>query len=194
MAWGWSGVTRDALAGIRAAVRNPSRILKPPISYRSGDSSLFLPTFWFALCGLMAFLGVNKQLDLQSCFTQIGRDISKTGGWYESRRIVQGIFVVVMGLVGVAVVAGTYLYIRSAWKRYWIAFVGMIYIVTFVIIRAASFHHVDVLLKVSFFGLHINHVLELSGIGFIGYAAWRAARQIRPASQYQAFEKTVKIR
>jgi hypothetical protein len=98
-----------------------------------------------------------------------------------------------MLFVGLAVVGGTYYYIRTAWKRYWIAFLGLIYIITFVIIRAASFHHVDVFLKVGLCGLHINHILELSGITLIGFAAWRAARQIHPP-QHQAFEKTVRIR
>jgi hypothetical protein len=189
MAHGWSRLGRDALVSIRAALKNPSSIL----NYAPANSGPLLPTFWFALCGVMAFLGVNKQLDLQSCLTQVGRSVAQSGGWYEMRRVVQAIFVLLMALVGAAIVVGAYFYIRGAWQRYRIAFFGVIYLVTFVIIRAASFHHVDVLLKLNLFGLHINHVLELGGIGLIGYAAWRATRQARPP-QHQAFEKTVRIR
>ena len=35
---------------------------------------------------LLAALCVNKQFDLQSLFTAIGREISHQGGWYERRR------------------------------------------------------------------------------------------------------------
>jgi hypothetical protein len=189
MAHGWSRLAQDAIQSIRAAIRNPSNLL----NYAPANSGPLLPTFWFALCGLMAFLGVNKQLDLQSCLTQIGRDMAHSEGWYESRRIIQAIFVVLILIFGVATVIGAYWYIRGAWRRYRIAFFGIVYLVTFVMIRAASFHHVDVLLKLDFFGLHINHILELGGIISIGYAAWRATRQVRP-QQPQAFERTVRIR
>ena len=154
---------------------------------------MLLPTFWFALCGVLVFLGINKQLDLQSCFTQVGRDMAKNEGWYENRRIVQGIFVVVMVLLGVMTVAAAYWYIHAAWRRYRIAFFGIIFLVTFVIIRAASFHHIDVLIKSGLAGFQFNHILELGGIILVGYAAWSATRQL-PRQPLKAFEKTVRIR
>src|SRR3954447_15179514 len=51
------------------------------------------PVFWFSLCGVLVALGFNKQLDLQSDFTEFGRSMAKEEGWYENRRIVQAIFV-----------------------------------------------------------------------------------------------------
>jgi hypothetical protein len=189
LALGWAKLARDAIESVRTTLREG-------LGRRSQIDdriSILLPTFWFALCGLMVFLGVNKQLDLQSCFTQIGRDMAKDEGWYENRRMVQAVFVVVIGVLGMITVAAAYLYIRSAWQRYRIAFLGIVFLVTFVIIRAASFHHIDVFLKSGPGGLQFNHILELGGIILIGYAAWNATRQL-PRQPLKAFEKTVRIR
>jgi len=188
MAFGWNRLAREATESLRRALRGEFRGSK--IEDRG---SMLLPTFWFALCGVLVFLGINKQLDLQSCFTQVGRDMAKNEGWYENRRIVQGIFVVVMVLLGVMTVAAAYWYIHAAWRRYRIAFFGIIFLVTFVIIRAASFHHIDVLIKSGLAGFQFNHILELGGIILVGYAAWSATRQL-PRQPLKAFEKTVRIR
>ena len=185
---GWPELARHAWESLRAtliALRADPR----------GQSSKrqLLPTFWFVLCGMMVFLGFNKQLDLQTCFTQVGRDLARSEGWYQERRVVQLLFVVFMLLLGMATVAASWWYIHSAWRRYRIAFLGIIYLVVFVIIRAASFHHVDIFLKSSFAGLAFNHILEVSGIVFIAYSAWSATRQL-PRQPLKAFEKTVRIR
>ena len=188
MALGWSKLAREAMETLRNAVRGNWRE-----SRIEDRGSILLPTFWFALCGVMVFLGFNKQLDLQSCFTQVGRDMAKSEGWYEERRAVQGIFVVVMAILGGLTIAGAWWYIRGAWRRYRVAFFGIIYLVTFVIMRAASFHHMDVFIQSTFLGMAFNHILELGGIAFIGYAAWSATREL-PRQQHKAFEKTVRIR
>ena len=65
---------------------------------------------------------------------------------------------------------------------------------TFVIIRAASFHHIDtVLYHIPGVNYLVNTVLELGGNVLVGYAAYRAATQ-RYESQYQIHEKKVSIR
>ena len=191
MALGWSELAREAMERMRSTLKSPGDLFK--LNYASSGGGILQPTFWFGLCGVMVFLGVNKQLDLQSCFTQVGRDMAKSEGWYEGRRKVQAVFVMVMGVLGLLTIAASYWYIRGGWRRYRIAFFGIIYLVTFVIMRAASFHHMDIFLQSTFAGLAFNHILELGGIAFIAYAAWNAARQL-PRQPMRAFEKTVRIR
>ncbi|HEV8608387.1 MAG TPA: hypothetical protein VGQ99_23845 [Tepidisphaeraceae bacterium] len=185
---GWPQLARDALNSIRATLTGNSN-RKSQIANRKS----LLPSFWFTLCAVLVLLGINKQLDLQSCLTQIGRDLSKSEGWYENRRAVQAIFVLLISLLGLATIAATYWYIHSAWRRYRLAFFGIVYLVTFVIIRATSFHHIDIFLQSTLGGIYFNHILELGGILFIAYAAWRATRDL-PSPRLQPFEKTVKIR
>ncbi len=189
MALGWARMGREAMGVIRNVIKEPKEIL----NYAPAKFGPLLPTFWFALCGTLVMLGFNKQLDLQTCFTQIGRDMAHSEGWYENRRIVQGIFVLVIFLIGVGIIAAAYWYIRGAWQRYRIAFFGIIYIITFVIIRAASFHHIDIFLQSTLGGIYFNHILELGGIAFTGFAAWKATREL-PRPRLQSFEKTVRIR
>jgi hypothetical protein len=191
MAYGWTQLARETMGKLRTTFKDPASIFK--LNYSSAGSAVLLPTFWFALCGTLVFLGFNKQLDLQSCFTQVGRDMAKSEGWYEGRRTVQAIFVVVMAILGLLTIAAAYWYIHSSWRRYRFAFFGIIYLVTFVIIRAASFHHMDIFLQSTFAGIAFNHILELGGILFIGCAAWNATRQL-PRQPLKAFEKTVRIR
>ncbi|MHC4766222.1 MAG: hypothetical protein ACYTF2_14080, partial [Planctomycetota bacterium] len=49
--------------------------------------------FWALLIALFLFLGLNKQIDLQSWLADVGRDMAKAQGWYEQRGRVQTIFV-----------------------------------------------------------------------------------------------------
>ena len=47
----------------------------------------------------MLALGINKQLDLQSLATQIGRDVIKAWGLYSERRELQFGFILAVALV-----------------------------------------------------------------------------------------------
>jgi hypothetical protein len=127
--------------------------------------------FW-TICGLvMLFLCVNKQLDLQSLFTQIGRDWSKADGWYEGRRVVQGWFIRGLAIFGVLGLALTAWFIRGARPAYYLALVGLIFTGCFVVLRASSIHQVDALLGYQVAGVKMNWVFELGGILVVGASA-----------------------
>lgn len=133
--------------------------------------------FWTALAGLLIFLGINKQLDLQTAFTFIAKDFAKATGWYENRRIVQGIFVIMIALGGMATSAALFWFYRRELKILWPALAGLAFLGSFVVIRAASFHHVDQFLNAGPGGFRMNWVLELGGIAAIAWPAWRAIKQ-----------------
>ena len=61
--------------------------------------------FWTVFAVLMTFLGVNKQLDLQTWLTEFGRHLAKDEGWYGYRRPVQAFFVLFVAMVGLASLA-----------------------------------------------------------------------------------------
>jgi cytochrome bd-type quinol oxidase subunit 2 len=152
------------------------------------------PVFWFGLCGLMVALGLNKQLDLQSDLTELGRWFFRREGIYESRRAYQAVFVLLFAVLAVGAVVAAMWFMRDLWRRYRLAFVGIIYLCAFVIIRAASFHHIDtVLYHIPVIGSSVNTILELGGNVLIGWAAYRAATE-RHEDQYRIHEKRVSIR
>lgn len=129
---------------------------------------------WSLLVMAMLLLGINKQLDLQSLFTAVGRHVAQVDHWYGDRRIVQHDFIlavlaaaVVMSLIALLVVR------RGSWAIKG-ASLGFILLCAFIVIRAASFHDMDAFLHVTILNLQWNHVLELGGIGVIAVSAWSA--------------------
>lgn len=129
---------------------------------------------WLGTAVLMALLCVNKQFDLQSLFTDIGREVARYGGWYEDRRKVQKGFVL-------AVLAGAGLFgcwfvwrFRDFLVGNKLLAAGLFLLLTFIVVRAISFHHVDVFLKASIAGIKMNWLLELGGISLVAVAAFRA--------------------
>jgi len=126
---------------------------------------------WALVALLMTLLCLNKQLDLQSLFTDIGRVIAGREGWYEKRRAIQKIFV--LGVLGTsAVVTGFMAWrFRSFWKMHFLLAAGLAFLLTFIVVRAVSFHHVDLFLKSEVSGFRMNWFLELGGIALILGAA-----------------------
>jgi hypothetical protein len=129
---------------------------------------------WRFLSIALWFLCINKQLDLQTAFTEIGRLIALRDGWYEERYVYQKMFI--EGLVlGGAFCACLLLVITWKMSRsIKLATFGLCMLGVFILVRASSFHHVDQFLDSGVLGVKWNWILEISGIGVIALAAhWR---------------------
>ena len=155
-------VTGSRDDGPRPHATTPSRFLR--------DEAM-LWRFWSLVVLSMLLLGVNKQLDLQTWFTEIGRDLAHRQGWYEGRRPLQVVFIGLIALIGGCLTAWLAFAMRHVLHRVVGALVGLGALVTFVIVRAASFHHVDMLLGRG--RVRLNWVLELGGIALIAISAFR---------------------
>lgn len=129
---------------------------------------------WLAIALLFLFLGINKQLDLQSALTEIGRMIAFDEGWYGQRRSVQAFFILFV-IVSCTLTALTLVLLAyRAPIPTWFALIGITFVLGFVVIRSASFHHVDLLIGRRVFGLRWNWVLEMGGILIVLIASeWR---------------------
>lgn len=133
--------------------------------------------FWRMLFAGLIVLGVNKQLDLQSALTEVGRILAHRQGWYNDRRQFQIAFIAGFAIMGVTLFAAA---VNMTWgapaaTRY--ALVGSTGLVLFVVIRAASFHHIDELLGRSFGGVRINWLLEMGSLLVIMGSTWRRRGQ-----------------
>jgi len=127
--------------------------------------------FWAMLVPLLAFLALNKQLDLQTALTAAGRCMAHAQGWYEDRRQVQLAFIA--GLVAVALLAvgGLALGLRGSLRRNGLALAGLAVLSAFVLVRAVGFHHVDLLISRDLGGVRFNFLLETGGLGMIALNA-----------------------
>jgi hypothetical protein len=121
----------------------------------------------------MILLGINKQLDLQSLFTEIGRQIVRAQGWMDHRRIVQFWFIVAFGTTAIAAFLSLVRIRRDLFRRFTLAFTGLFFLLCFIVIRAAGFHHFDEMLGFRLFGAKMNWLLELTGIYAIVLAAFK---------------------
>jgi hypothetical protein len=67
---------------------------------------------------------------------------------------------------------------KRRWRQYWLVLSGLLFIVLFVLIRAASFNHVDYLLsKWRIIGpFKMKYVVELGGIFLVGVGALQNLR------------------
>ena len=126
---------------------------------------------WLAVAGLMLLLGINKQLDLQSLLTQIGRDTALAQGWYEQRGGMQRAFIVAMAAAGALGMAALFALTRRQRRRNWPALAGLCLLTVFLVIRAASFHHVDAMIHGRIAGVKLNWLMELGGIAMVCVAA-----------------------
>ena len=122
---------------------------------------------WLYLAGLLLFLAVNKQLDLQSWLTEIARDSAKAHSWYEQRRTVQMAFISLLGVGFVLALFGLRLFLANSWRHFKITWFGVTLLCVFILMRAASFHHFDIVISTDILGLKINVLLELSAIALI---------------------------
>ncbi len=127
--------------------------------------------FWYILSVALIALGVNKQLDLQTFFTEVGRGIAKVQGWYHSRTGVQASVIGWIVCAGVAVLVFMMLLIRRALLRQGLALAGIMLLMCFIALKASSFHQVDLILGSRLGALKASSALELGGLILIGLTA-----------------------
>jgi len=143
------------------------------------------PLFWSVLTVSLLFLGINKQLDLQTLLNDVGRRMARSEGWYDRRKGYQLLFIAAVSIAGLIAVGGFSWLARKQWKRNFVALLGTVFLYIFVLIRASSFHHVDMMLHWQFLGWTWNWVLELGGIVVVGLGALLACvddrRKLREA-------------
>lgn len=129
--------------------------------------------FWIITAAIMLLLAINKQLDLQSLLTMLARCHAQLTGWYDSRRAVQEAFIFLVAASGAIALGLLALLLRGILGRVWGALLGLGFVCIFVVIRAASFHHVDALLGGTAAGIKLNWLLELPGPTLVTLVALR---------------------
>jgi len=140
---------------------------------------------WWLMTLFLIALGINKQLDLQSLFTAIGRQMAREQGWFDERRKIQFAFILGMMAAATLVMGSIAWAIRFRWREYGLMFVGVVFASSFIVIRAASFHHFE---SIRLGGVRLHRIIELGAILLLASAAgkrlWEIKRgQVRPTCQ-----------
>jgi hypothetical protein len=135
--------------------------------------------FWIIILLIYLLFGLNKQLDLQTFLTSTGRCLSKLQGWYRERRAFQ-FYVVMAGLAATAIfLLGFLVYFRTVLSRSLLAILGVTCSLVYVVLRAASIHHVDQWFKIEFFTIKAHAIMEMAGIALVFINIFYLARNLR---------------
>jgi hypothetical protein len=123
--------------------------------------------YWGIMAGILLFLCINKQLDLQTAMTELLRGMAREEGWYAIRRWFQVAFIAILALGFPVAAVILFRVVRRFPRSARVAGLGLILIAIFVLIRAASFHHIDRLLGARVLHFKLNWILELGGIAVV---------------------------
>ena len=127
--------------------------------------------FWYITAGLLIFLGINELLDLQTLLTIVGRAHAIANGWYPDHRRIQYLFIIALSVAAILVGIAMILLTRRAHTAVRLALLGLVFIGLFVLLRAASFHHLDDLLGSGAPEFNWGSVQEMVGILIVASAA-----------------------
>lgn len=133
---------------------------------------------WWLLAAALLFLAINKLVALQTLLTHLGRALAKARGWYQYRRVAQAVFAVFFTLALLAALAACFKKWRWFVKEQPPVLAGVLLLFLFVVVRAATFSHVESLLHLNLHGNYWSWILELGGIACLAWsAAWRGTRE-----------------
>jgi len=142
---------------------------------------------WFGLAIILLVLGLNKQLDLQTLLTSVGREIALSQGWYGIRREVQSIFIGFLALLGLLSMGIICWRLRDRFWEFWLIILGLVLLFSFIFIRAASFNHVNYFLnKWNVIGpFRMKYVVELGSIVLLGSGAIQRIKKSFKADRHR---------
>lgn len=134
---------------------------------------------WLVFAGALLLLGLNKQLDLQTLFIQMGREIAVAAGWYGERRRLQMVFMLVLGAVVLSALLALIWKRRQFFRQHPLSLLGSLLLVFYVLLRAAAIDHADEVAGLQLDDRRWMAGMELSGILLLAGAGVRAAKPPR---------------
>jgi len=136
---------------------------------------------WYIFSGIMLVFGVNKQLDLQTLLMRVGSRLSQVQGWYEFRRAVQLLFVVVLFAVFILFIVYMLRKLKGNWNYFTVTPLGTLIVLVWVMVRAALMQNIDFTVFHTHVHVHgrINHLIEFGGVVLTGLGAFIALVRLR---------------
>ena len=95
------------------------------------------------MSAILVFLGVNKQLDLQTWFSSVASVVARHYNILEWGRRLQILFLAGLAVVSTCAMGWVAWQVRRDWRRYALLLIGAVFIVRFVLWRAGFFFGVD---------------------------------------------------
>lgn len=139
--------------------------------------------FWLYLAAFLFLLGINKQLDLKSWFTEIIHHKAATYSWYEYR---QSVLIGLVGLIcfGVLLAMISFrLYLANSWRNHKITWFGIIPLLIFVVMQTGYPIYIDFFIFQRMYVLNIHLILEISALLLIILGTYFNKNNINPLTK-----------
>jgi len=117
--------------------------------------------FWYLTCFILLFLGINKQLDVQTLLIETGKKTAWVLGFYEQRRIFQKGFMLGIGVTMFTVLILTGKTLKTDWQKSKLTLLGLLFLIGFVLLRGATFNRI---FYSGYLFPHYQWILEIIGI------------------------------
>jgi len=127
--------------------------------------------FWWSLAAGLFVMGLNKQLDLHVLLETVCREIIKRYGWYPQHRIIQFCLVTGLATASLTLLITIGLTTCGVLRLRWLAFCGILLLVAFIVMQAASMYHAFETLKLKLPRPWLFGILQWCGITCIGLSA-----------------------
>lgn len=132
---------------------------------KHSQASYMEQNFWLFLIFVLFALGANKNLNFHVLLIEMGRHISKNGGWLEKRRLVQACLAYVLS--GIIFCSALYILVlnRKLWRNNALSLIGLSILSVYVVIRTTSICHVGFVPDLFGMGqLRFTDIIEFFGI------------------------------
>lgn len=159
-----------ALLCFRAAIRRPSSVVISP-STRGGQWSSDVSRTWLCLGVILAVLGLNKPVDVQTRLIKLGRYIAGSENLLGHRDALRAIFFTGFILAIIALLAVVLFHLRLPIEKFArhspMAAIGSGMVCIYIMLRAISIDHVDQMLGFDLERIPYLWLLEAGGLMFI---------------------------
>jgi len=148
----------------------------------SGTAGRSEAQVWIAIAILFLVLGICRELDIQSAVTNYWRAIARQQGWYANRQTIQP---EIIGVIASAFLIASIAVLVVIWGQPRItrlATAGTLLLLTYISIRAVSFHPVDVLAQKTVLGMRWSWIFEFAGILVVILAALQRRARLAAGS------------
>lgn len=149
---------------------------------RSGPGDAW-PMMWVLVVVFLVAGGLGRLFDVVGQVGDAARTAAREDGWYEARRWLQRVVVLLTGGVWASSVLFAALRTPERRRRHVPIAVAIVSLAAFVVIRAVSLHSIDSITNRGFGPIDVGIAIELvllGGVGFGVATAWRSHTEMRP--------------
>ena len=131
------------------------------------------PTYWFVSALVLLTMAVARAGAIGDLLAELGRDQARASGWYDSRRSLQALAVIIVAGVWTIGVVVSIWRVPPRRRRYLPHVIALSTVIAFAAIRIVSLHHLDALLyRRDIYGVRLVAVTELTLLGLTLAAAF----------------------